>query len=410
MTIDVQAIRKDFPIFEETLKDGHPLVYLDSGATTLKPNCVIEAVNHYNTKKSANVHRGVYKLSNEATELYEGAREKVKNLLNAKKVEEIVFTRGATSALNLVAQSYGLSNVSEGDEIIVTELEHHSSFLPWQQIARIKGATLKFVPLNAEGRVTIENFKSVLSERTKVVAINYVSNVMGYVTPLKEIIELAHSVGAVVSVDAAQAVPHMAIDVQALDCDFLSFSGHKMCGPTGVGVLYGKYELLQSMEPIEFGGEMNDIVGLESSTWKDAPYRFEAGTPVIAGAIGLGAAIDYLQSIGFDAIAKHEKELRDYAVQQLKEMGGISIYNETATTGIVSFNIDEIHPHDAATIYDNEGVCVRAGHHCAQPLMGWLCQPATLRASFYIYNTKEDVDLFIESTRKGKEFFDGVFF
>ncbi len=410
MTIDVQAIRKDFPIFEETLKDGHPLVYLDSGATTLKPNCVIEAVNHYNTKKSANVHRGVYKLSNEATELYEGAREKVKNLLNAKKVEEIVFTRGATSALNLVAQSYGLSNVSEGDEIIVTELEHHSSFLPWQQIARIKGATLRFVPLNDEGRVTIENFKSVLSERTKVVAINYVSNVMGYVTPLKEIIELAHSVGAVVSVDAAQAVPHMAIDVQALDCDFLSFSGHKMCGPTGVGVLYGKYELLQSMEPIEFGGEMNDIVGLESSTWKDAPYRFEAGTPVIAGAIGLGAAIDYLQSIGFDAIAKHEKELRDYAVQQLKEMGGISIYNETATTGIVSFNIDEIHPHDAATIYDNEGVCVRAGHHCAQPLMGWLCQPATLRASFYIYNTKEDVDLFIESTRKGKEFFDGVFF
>ena len=410
MTIDVQAIRKDFPIFEESLKDGQPLIYLDSGATTLKPKSVIEAVTHYNTKKSANVHRGVYKLSNEATELYEGAREKVRQLLNAKKVEEIVFTRGATSSLNLVAQSYGLANVNEGDEIIVTELEHHSSFLPWQQIARLKKATLRFVPLEKDGRVTVENFKSVLSDKTKVVAINYVSNVLGYVTPLKEIVALAHEVGAVVSVDAAQAVPHMAIDVLDLDCDFLSFSGHKMCGPTGVGVLYGKYDLLQTMEPIEFGGEMNDIVGLESSTWKDAPYRFEAGTPVISGAIGLGAAIDYLQEIGFDRIAAHEKELRDYAVKRLKELGGISIYNETAATGIVSFNIDDIHPHDAATIYDNEGVCVRAGHHCAQPLMGWLCQPATLRASFYIYNTKEDVDLFIEATKKGKEFFDGVFF
>ena len=410
MTIDVNMIRKDFPIFEESLKDGQPLIYLDSGATTLKPYAVIEALNLYNAKKSANVHRGVYKLSNEATELYENARKKVQNLLNAKKVEEIVFTRGATSALNLVAQSYGLANVQAGDEIIVSELEHHSSFIPWQQVARVKGATLRFIPLAENGQVTVENFKSVLSDKTKVVAINYVSNVLGYVTPLKEIVKLAHEVGAVVSVDAAQAAPHMAIDVQDLECDFLSFSGHKMCGPTGIGVLYGKYELLQSMEPIEFGGEMNDIVGLESSTWKDAPYRFEAGTPVIGGAIGLGAAIDYLQSIGFNKIAKHEKELRDYAVSQLKALGGITIYNESAPTGIVSFNIEGIHPHDAATIYDSEGVCVRAGHHCAQPLMGWLCQPATLRASFYLYNTKEDVDLFIEATRKGKEFFDGVFF
>ncbi|MGL4374331.1 MAG: cysteine desulfurase [Turicibacter sp.] len=408
-SIDVNRIREDFPILKETM-NGKTLVYLDSSATTLKPQCVIDAVNNYNAKKTSNVHRGVYKLSNEATELYEGAREKVKNLLNASKPEEIVFTRGATSALNLVAQSYGMANLSSGDEIIVSELEHHSSFLPWQHVAKRTGAILKFIPLDKEGRITVENFESVLTDKTKVVAINYISNVLGFVTPIKEIVTLAHAKGAIVSVDAAQAAPHIKIDVQDLDCDFLSFSGHKMCGPTGVGALYGKYDLLQSMEPIEFGGEMNDIVGLESSTWKDAPYRFEAGTPVIAGAIGLGAAIDYLQAIGFDEIATHEFLLRQYAVEQLDALGGITIFNKEAKTGIISFNIDDVHPHDAATIYDTEGVCVRAGHHCAQPLMGWLCQPATLRASLYVYNTKEEVDLFIAATKKGKEFFDGVFF
>ncbi|HAX73320.1 MAG TPA: cysteine desulfurase [Firmicutes bacterium] len=409
MSIDINRIREDFPILKETM-NGKPLVYLDSSATTLKPQAVIDAVNLYNSLKTSNVHRGVYKLSNEATELYEGTRAKVSQFINSKRVEEIVFTRGATSALNLVAQSYGMYNIKAGDEIIVSELEHHSSFIPWQQVAKRTGAILKFIPLDKDGRITVENFKSVLSEKTKVVAINYVSNVLGYVTPIKEICALAHEVGAIVSVDAAQAAPHMKIDVQNLDCDFLSFSGHKMCGPTGVGVLYGKYELLQSMEPYEFGGEMNDIVGLESSTWKDAPYRFEAGTMMIAEVIGLGAAIDYLLAIGLDEIAKHEYELRTYAVEKLAALGDVTIYNEGAKTGIVSFNINDLHPHDAATIYDTEGICVRAGHHCAQPLMGWLCQPATLRASFYFYNTKEEVDQFIEATQKGKEFFDGVFF
>lgn len=320
MSIDVNRIREDFPILKEEM-NGHPLVYLDSGATTLKPQKVIDAVNNYNTKTTSNVHRGVYQLSNDATELYEGAREKVRQLINAKTASEIVFTKGATHSLNLVAQSFGLYHLKAGDEIIVSELEHHSSFLPWQHVARVTGAVLKFIPLDATGHITVDNFKKVLSEKTKVVAINYVSNVMGYESPIKEITALAHELGAIVSVDAAQAVPHMKIDVQDLDCDFLSFSGHKMCGPTGVGVLYGKYDLLNSLEPIEFGGEMIDIVGETTSTWKDAPYRFEAGTPVIAGAIGLGAAIDYLQSIGFDAIAQHELELREYAVSKLDELG-----------------------------------------------------------------------------------------
>lgn len=407
--MDVNQIRKDFPILKEKMND-RPLIYIDSGATTLKPNVVVEAENYYNTKKTSNVHRGVYQLSNEATELYEGARKKVKSLLNAKSELEIVFTKGATQALNLVAQSYGLHNIKAGDEIIVSELEHHSSFLPWQYIAKVTGANLKYIPLDKTGRITVENAKKVITSKTKVVAINYVSNVMGYIAPIKEIAALAHEVGAIISVDAAQAVPHMKIDVQDLDCDFLAFSAHKMCGPTGTGVLYGKYELLNKMEPIEFGGEMIDIVGELESTWKDAPYRFEAGTPVISGAIGLGAAIDYLTAIGFDQIANHERELRNYAVEKLEALGGITIFNQDAETGIISFNIDGVHPHDAATIYDTEGICIRAGHHCAQPLMKWLCQPATLRASLYLYNTKEEVDIFIEATQKGKEFFSDVFF
>lgn len=407
--MDIKRIREDFPILKEKMND-RPLVYLDSGATTLKPKAVVEAENYYNTKKTSNVHRGVYQLSNEATELYEGARLKVKALLNAKSELEIVFTKGATQALNLVAQSYGINHVKAGDEIVVSELEHHSSFLPWQYVAKVTGATLKYIPLDKTGRITVENAKKVITNKTKVVAINYVSNVMGYIAPIKEIAALAHEVGAIISVDAAQGVPHMKIDVQDLNCDFLAFSAHKMCGPTGTGVLYGKYEILNKMEPIEFGGEMIDIVGETESTWKDAPYRFEAGTPVISGAIGLGAAIDYLTGIGYDQIAEHECELREYAVEKLEALGGITIFNQAAETGIISFNIEGVHPHDAATIYDTEGICIRAGHHCAQPLMKWLCQPATLRASFYLYNTKEEVDIFIEATRKGKEFFSGVFF
>ena len=410
MGFNVHKIREEFPILKETMH-GKPLVYLDNGATTLKPKPVVDAIDYYYKKKTSNVHRGAYQLSSDATDLYEGARAKVRDFINAGSEMEIVFTKGATQALNLVAQSYGLTRLKPGDEILVSELEHHSSFLPWQYVAKVTGATLKFIPLSDEGRITVENTKSALTENTKVIAINYVSNVMGYIAPIKEIAALAHSVGAILTVDAAQALPHMKVDVQDLDCDFLSFSAHKMCGPTGTGVLYGKYDLLNAMEPIEFGGEMIDVVGEgTTSTWKDAPYRFEAGTPVIAGAIGLGAAIDYIEAIGYDNIVAQETKLRAHAISLMKEIKGVSIYNEGAETGIISFNVEGVHPHDMASIYDSEGICVRAGHHCAQPLMKWLRQPATVRASFYFYNTIEDVDAFISATRKGKEFFSDVFF
>ena len=409
MGFDVQKIREDFPILKETMH-GRPLVYLDNGATTLKPRQMVEALNYYYEVKTSNVHRGAYQLSNDATELYEGTRVKVQNLINARSENEIVFTKGATQALNLVAQSWGLANLKPGDEILTSELEHHSSYLPWQYVARLTGAKLKYIPLTEDGRITVENTKSVFTAKTKAIAINYVSNVMGYVAPIKEIGALAHTNGAIISVDAAQALPHMAVDVQDLDCDFLSFSAHKMCGPTGVGILYGKFELLNAMEPIEFGGEMIDIVGETSSTWKDAPYRFEAGTPMIADAIGLGAAIDYLQTIGYENISAQEQLLRQHAIAGLQEIEGLKIFNEHAETGLISFNIDGVHPHDMASIYDAEGICVRAGHHCAQPLMKWLCQPATIRVSFYFYNTLEDVDAFLSATRKGKEFFSDVFF
>lgn len=407
--MNLQKIREDFPILKETMND-RPLIYLDNGATTLKPQYVLDAIDFYNAKKSSNVHRGAYSLSNEATDMYERARAKVQKFINAAYVEEIVFTRGTTQSLNMVAMGWGLHHVQAGDEIVVTELEHHSSFLPWQQVARIKGAVLKFIPLSKEGRITLEQAKATITPKTKVVAINLVSNVMGYVSPIKEITALAHAVGAVVSVDAAQAVPHMPVDVQDLDADFLSFSAHKMCGPTGAGVLYGKHSLLKIMEPVEFGGEMIDQVGEMDSTWKDAPYKFEAGTPVISGAIGLGAAVDYISAIGYEAIHQQEMLLRAHAIKGLNEMEGITIYNEHAETGIISYNVNGVHPHDMATIYDTDGVCVRAGQHCAQPLMKWLCEPSTLRASFYFYNTLEEVDAFLEATKKGKEFFSDVFF
>ena len=406
--IDVEKIRNDFPILKEKMNDM-PLVYLDSGATSLKPQSVIRAIDFYNEKKTANVHRGVYKLGNEATELYESARKTVARFINANR-KEVVFTKGATEALNMVAMGWGLHKIKQGDEIITSELEHHSSFLPWQYVAKITGATLRFVPLTKDGQITVENFKSVLSDKTKVVALNYVSNVMGYITPIKEICALAHEKGAVVSVDAAQAAPHLKIDVAELDCDFLSFTGHKMTGPTGVGVLYGKYNVLKQMEPVAFGGEMIDIVEKEASSFKNPPFRFEAGTPVISGAIGLAAAIDYLEEIGLDKIHAHEMELRKYAIEQLKKIDGLLLFNEHADTGIISFNIEGVHPHDMASVYDAQGVCIRAGHHCAQLLMKWLAQPATLRASIYLYNTKADIDALVKATISGKEvFIDGIF-
>lgn len=397
-------IKKDFPILED-----ETLCYLDTAASSLKPRQVIDKLDEYYEKYGVNVHRGVYNLSYVATEMYEEARRKVASFINAK-FDEVIFTRGASSALNLVASSYGLNFLSSEDEIIVSELEHHSQVLPWQNVSNITKAKLVYIPLDSEGRITIENFKKVLTKKTKVVAINYVSNVMGYIAPIKEITALAHEVGAVVVIDAAQAAPHKTIDVIDLNCDFLAFSGHKMCGPTGIGVLFGKKALLKEMPPIEFGGDMNDNVNLFDASWKDAPYKFETGTPPISEAIGLGAAIDYLSKIGMNDIAEHEFKLKEYTVKKLKEIGGIIVYNENSETGIISFNLEGVHPHDAVTYFDGDNICMRAGHHCAQLIIKWLDVVATLRASFYIYNTTEDCDKFIKSVKNAREFFTSVGF
>ena len=400
--MDINKIREDFPQFIE----NPDLAYLDNGASSLKPKQVISAIDNYYNKLGVNVHRGVYKLSYEATDLYESARTTIAKFINAK-FEEVIFTRGSSQSLNLVAQSYGMDNINPGDEVITTELEHHSSHMPWFNVCKRRGATLKYVELNEEGRITVENFKKVLSNKTKVVAITYVSNVMGYITPIKEIIKLAHEVGAIVTLDGAQAVPHMKVDVKDLDCDFLSFSGHKMCGPTGIGVLYGKYELLDKMNPIEFGGDMADTVRRDFQTYKVPPYKFETGTPIIAGAIGLAAACKYLDNIGFDFIVKREKELRDKAVKLLQEIEGVVVYNPNAETGIISFNIEGVHPHDAASVFDNNDVCIRAGHHCAQLITTWLKTIGTVRCSFYFYNRDEDVVKFIKAVKEAKDFFYG---
>jgi len=402
--MDPYILKKDFPVLSD-----ETLVYLDTAASSLKPIQVIRKLDEYYEKYSVNVHRGVYNLSYVATELYEGSRRKVSEFINAD-FSEVIFTRGASSALNLVATSYGLNNLTSEDEIIVSELEHHSQVLPWQNVSNITKAKLVYVPLDSEGRITIENFKKVLNKNTKIVALNYISNVMGYISPIKEIIRLSHEVGALVSVDAAQAAPHIAIDVKNIDCDFLAFSGHKMLGPTGIGVLYGKKKLLDKMPPIEFGGDMNDNVNLYDASWKEVPYKFETGTPPIAGAIGLGAAIDYLQEVGLDNIAKHEKDLKDYTIKKLENIEDIVIYNKTAVTGIITFNIEGVHPHDAVTFFDGNNICMRAGHHCAQLIIKWLEVVATLRVSFYLYNTKEDCDKFVESVKGARDFFKSVGF
>lgn len=393
-------LKKDFPV----LVNNPELAYLDSGASSLKPKCVIDKLDEYYNKYGVNVNRGVYKLSYQATVEYEETREVVAKFLNAKP-SEIVFTKGASNGLNMLAQSYGLDNVFEGDEIITSELEHHSNGLPWLNVAKRKKATLKYIELDHEGRITVENFKKVLSNKTKVVAITYVSNVMGYITPVREIIKLAHEVGAVVILDAAQAAPHMQIDVKELDVDFLAFSAHKMLGPTGFGILYGKYKYLKNMEPVEFGGDMNDNVELFDVTYKDAPFKFETGTPPIAEAIAFKEAIRYINNIGFEKIQAHEKALLDYAMNKLKQIDGIEIYNPTTETGIISFNVKGIHPHDVATIYDEKNIALRAGHHCAQLITKWLGCTGTLRATIYLYNDYEDIDRFIDATKEAAEYF-----
>ncbi|MBQ6783000.1 MAG: SufS family cysteine desulfurase [Acholeplasmatales bacterium] len=398
--MDINKIRNNFPVFRENPN----LAYLDSAAMALKPDAVIEAVDDYYNKLGVNVHRGVYRLSYEATDKYEEARNVIAKFLNCA-FEEVVFTRGSSASLNLVASSYGLNFLKPGDEVITSELEHHSSHMPWFNVCERTGAKLKYVELDKDNRITVENFKKVLTKNTKVVALTYVSNVMGYITPIKEIIKLAHEVGAIVTVDGAQAVPHMKVDVKDLDCDFLSFSGHKLCGPTGIGVLYGKLDLLEKMPPIEFGGDMADTVLLDSQTYKAAPYKFETGTPIIAGAIGLAAACKYIESIGFDNIIKQEKMLRAKAIEELKKIDGVIIYNESCETGVIAFNLDGIHPHDAASVFDNNDVCIRAGHHCAQLITKKLGTIGTIRASFYFYNREEDIEKFIKAVKEAKDFF-----
>ncbi len=389
--------QKEFP----QLKPGHS--YLDSAAMSLKPECVIGKVDDYYCRLSVNVHRGLYPESIEASALYEEARAKIARFLNASK-DEIVYTRGTTNSLNMVTR-FLTGSLKEGDEIITSELEHHSSFLPWQALAKSKGLILKFVPLDQDGRITVDNFKKVLSAKTKIVALTYVSNVMGYITPIEEIIGLAHEKGALVIVDAAQAVPHFKVDVKAIDADFLAFSGHKMLGPTGIGILYGKKALLDKLEPVEYGGDMIDDVGKEVSSWKKPPYRFEAGTMPIAEAIGLGEAVTCLNRYGFDNISKKEKLIHETALRELAKIDGVKIYNPGADTAIIAFNLENIPSHDAVSFYAEKGVSVRAGQHCAELLADWLGIASSLRASFYLYNDVEDALRLAEVTKQAIAYF-----
>ncbi|HEM3661922.1 TPA: cysteine desulfurase [Streptococcus suis] len=405
--MDLERIRKDFSILDQVVND-EPLVYLDNAATTQKPQQVLDVLADYYQKDNANVHRGVHTLSERATARYEAARQKVADFIQAKSSKEILFTRGTTTSLNWVAQ-FAREILQPDQEVIISVQEHHSNIIPWQQACQQTGAKLRYVTLK-DGELDMDHLRSLLSSKTKFVALAHVSNVLGSVAPIGEIAELVHQVGAYLVVDGAQSVPHMAVNVQELDVDFYAFSGHKMLGPTGIGVLYGKEELLNLMSPVEFGGEMIDFVYEQSATWKELPWKFEAGTPNIAGAIGLGAAIDYLTEIGMDAIQAHEAELVDYIFPKLQAIPGLTIYGSqdlSKRTGVIAFNIDDLHPHDVATALDYEGVAVRAGHHCAQPLLRYLQVPATVRASFYIYNTKADCDKLVEAIIKTKEFFNG---
>lgn len=407
MSLNEEKLLQDFSILHQSVND-EPLVYLDNAATTQKPQAVLDKVLAYYEYANANVHRGVHTLSDRATTQYEQSRETVRQFINAKDASEVIFTRGTTTSLNWVAKNLGAHVLTEEDEILISYMEHHSNIIPWQQIAKTTGATLRYIELTEDGRLDIEDARQKINSKTKILSITHVSNVLGVVNPIKALANLVHEQGGVIVVDGAQAVPHMTVDVQELDADFYAFSGHKMCGPTGIGVLYGKRKWLEAIEPIEFGGEMIQVVDLQASTWADIPHKFEAGTPNIAGAIGLAAAIDYLEEIGMDQIYNHEQELVTYTLEKMKQIEGLSIYGPTDArlrSGVITFNIDGVHPHDVATAMDMEGVAIRAGHHCAQPLMNYMKQPATARASFYLYNTKADADKLIEAIQKTKEFF-----
>ncbi|GAD47121.1 selenocysteine lyase [Streptococcus anginosus T5] len=407
--LDVEVFRKDFSILDQIVND-EPLVYLDNAATTQKPTQVLEAIAAYYEKDNANVHRGVHTLAERATAAYEAARERVRSFIHAASTKEVLFTRGTTTGLNWVAR-YAESVLQPGDEVLISVMEHHSNIIPWQEACKKTGARLIYAYLK-DGMLDLADFRSKLTEKTRFVALAHVSNVLGVVNPIKEIAELVHQANALLVVDGAQSVPHMKIDVQNLDVDFFAFSGHKMLGPTGIGVLYGKEELLEQMSPVEFGGEMIDFVYEQEATWKELPWKFEAGTPNIVGAIGLAAAIDYLDKIGMETVHQYEQELIAYVFPKLQAVEGLTIYGSedlTQRSGVISFNLAGLHPHDVATALDYEGVAVRAGHHCAQPLLSYLGVAATVRASFYLYNTKADCDKLVEALQKTKEFFDGTF-
>lgn len=400
-------VRRDFPLLQRSV-DGKPLVYLDSAATSQKPRVVLEALQHYYEEYNANVHRGLYRIAERATLAYEEARSKVAAFVGGRP-EELVFTRGTTEAINLVAYSYGEAFLRPGDEILVTEMEHHSNLVPWQLLAQRRGAKLRFLRVRPEdGTLDLDALEWCLTERTRVVAVTHQSNVVGTINPVRHIAERAHAVGAVVVVDGAQSVPHMPVRVHELGCDFLAFSGHKMCGPTGIGALWGRYHLLEAMPPFHGGGEMIERVELERSTYKPPPHRFEAGTPNIADAIVLGVAADYLRSVGMEAVREHEKALVRYALAQLAEVQGVRVYgpkDPEARGGAVAFTVEGVHPHDVAQVLDAEGICVRAGHHCAQPLHRALGVQATARASVYLYNTPEDIDALVRGVERVRAFF-----
>jgi len=402
---DLNKIREDFPILKKRVHDKN-LVYLDNAATTQKPNYVIDKVNEYYTTMNANIHRGVHALSQEATEAFEGARIQIKQFINALGKNQIIFTRGTTEAINLVASSYGRANIKEGDEIIISHMEHHSNIVPWQLLCKEKNANLRVIPVNDAGELIYKEFEKLVNEKTKFISIVYISNSLGTINPVKEMINYAHQFNIPVLVDAAQAVNHIKVDVQDLDCDFLAFSGHKIYGPTGIGALYGKVELLEAMPPYQGGGDMISKVTFEETTYNELPHKFEAGTPDIAGAIGLGAAIEYVTKIGIDNIKEHENSLLEYATQQIAQVPGLRIIGTAKEkTSVLSFVLENIHPHDIGTFLDFEGVAIRTGHHCTQPLMKRFNIPATSRASFAMYNTKEEVDVLVNGLKKIIEVF-----
>ena len=405
ISLDVTAIRKDFPILAQQVH-GKPLIYLDNAATSQKPKCVIEALTRFYQMDNANIHRGVHQLSERSTQSYEAARGKVQRFLNAANTREIIFVRSATEGINLVAQTYGRTHVSAGDEIVISAMEHHSNIVPWQMLCEEKGAVLRVIPINDRGEVEFDQFEKLLNHQTRLIAVSHVSNALGTINPVREIVKTAHGWNVPVLIDGAQAVPHMKVDVRSLDCDFYVFSGHKVFGPTGIGVLYGKEQRLEEMPPWQGGGDMIRSVTFEKTTYNDLPYKFEAGTPDIAGVIGLGAAIDYLDQIGMDAVAAHEHDLLEYGTRALESISGLRLIGTAREkAGVLSFVIDGVHSHDAGTILDREGVAVRAGHHCAQPVMDRFGVSATTRASLAFYNTKEDIDALVAGIQKVKEIF-----